>query len=293
MTTRMGRPIAVTRDEMMAALARLGLGRGDVLFVHNSIKALGYVAGGPEAAVDAWLFTVGPAGHVVVPTFTSCRVRGYGSGDVFDPATTRSRQGLMGETLRRRPNAVRSLHPTKSVAVIGPRAAEFVSGAEGGTDFDIDGPFGRLAAWGAWVVFFGARISSNTMLHAVEDWLDLPYLEEREALMREGEAVVRVPERRAPVGHRGFYGGDAPAINQRLLAQPFMRKTYLHRTRLLAMPVPALVRFALTEERSRPGALLCDDPACDFCPAGRAACASQREYILDRIRMVESRGLAG
>jgi len=289
----MHRPVVVTRDEIMAALRRVGLGRGDVLFVHSSLKALGYVVGGAEAVVDALLFTVGPGGHVVVPTFTSCRAPEHGSpGRVFDPETSKSRLGLIGETLRLRPNAHRSLHPVKSVTAIGPRAAELVAGAETGTDFDIDGPCGRLAAWGAWVVFLGTRIGSNTTLHMVEDWLDLPYMATCEALVRSGDEVVRVPEYRAPVGHRGFYGGENRPFNQALLAAVFVRRTHLNHTLIRAMPVKGLVRFALDAERARPGSMLCDDPGCEFCTAGRARCVAKRAYILDRIRMVEGRGLA-
>lgn len=286
-------PAAVTRDEIIGALRRVGLGPRDVLFVHNSIRAFGYVVGGPEAVVDALLFTVGPTGHVIVPTFTRCRSEGYGSGQVFDPATTPSHLGIIGETLRRRPNAHRSLHPTKSLAAIGPRAAELVAGAENGTDFDIDGPYGRMVAMGAWVVFLGTRTGSNTMVHLVEDWLDYPFMAQCEALVKRGDTVVRVPERRAPVGHRAFYGGDGGPFNRRLLVQPFVRRTGLNRARILAMPAQAIVRFVLEMEKVKPAAVLCDDPACDFCPAARAATAAKRDYILDRVRMIESRGLAG
>jgi len=288
-----GGTVVVTRDETMAALRRVGLGRGDVLFVHNSLKAFGYVVGGPEAVVDALLFTVGPGGHVVVPTFTSSRAADYeGAGQPFDPATSRSRLGIIGETLRLRPNAHRSLHPTKSVAAIGPRAAELVAGAEKGTDFDIDGPFGRLAAWGAWVVFLGTRIGSNTTLHAVEDWLDLPYMATCAALVRSGDEVVRVTEYRAPVGHRAFYGGEHQPFNRALLATGRVRRTHLNRTLIRAVPAKEMVRFALDGERARPGSMLCDDPTCEFCTVGRAGCVEKRAAILDRIRMVEARGLA-
>jgi aminoglycoside N3'-acetyltransferase len=290
----MSRPIVVTRDEVMAALRRVGLGRGDLLFIHNSLKAFGYVVGGPEAVVDALLFTVGPSGHVVVPTFTSCRVREHKSaGKAFDPATSKSRLGIIGERLRLRPTAHRSLHPTKSVAAIGPRAADLVGGAEHGTDFDIDGPFGRVVAWGGWVVFLGTRIGSNTTLHVVEDWLDLPYMATCEALVRCGEEVVRVPEYRAPVGHRAFYGGEHRPFNRALLATGLVRRTHLNHTLIRAIPAREIIRFALEAERAKPGSMLCDDPSCGFCAAGRAGCVEKREYILDRIKMVEDRGLAG
>jgi len=286
------RPVIVTRDDVTAALRRVGLGRGDVLFVHNSIRSLGYVVGGPEAVVDALLFTVGPTGHVTVPTFTSCRTTARNKQHtVFDVDETPSKLGIIGETLRRRPNAHRSVHPTKSLAAIGPRAEALVAGAAGGTDFDIDGPYGRLVGMGAWVVYLGTRIGSNSMLHVVEDWLDLPYMADREArIYIDGRATV-VPERRAPEGHRGFYGGEDRPYNRRLFAAGIIRQTHLNHARVLAVPAKDLVRFALDRERERPGSMLCDDAACDFCVAGRAACVKKREHILDQIGMVEARGL--
>lgn len=286
-------PVIVTRDRIAAALRRAGLGRGDTLFVHNSIRALGYVVGGPDAVVDALLFTVGSTGHVTVPTFTSCRTTTRNKAHtIFDIDTTPSKLGLIGETLRRRPNAFRTCHPTKSFAAIGPRASELVAGAEGGTDFDIDGPYGKLVAMGAWVVMLGTRIGSNSMLHVIEDWLDLPYMADCEArIYIDGKPMV-VPERRAPVGHRAFYGGENRPYNRALLASGIVRRSHVNHTRILAFPAKALVGFALAKERERPGSMLCDDPACAFCTAGRAACLERRDHILDQIRMIEARGLS-
>ena len=286
-------PVVVTRDEIMTGLRRAGLGRGDVLFVHNSIRALGYVVGGPDAVVDAMLFTVGPEGHVTVPTFTSCRTTTRNKQHtVFDIDKTPSKLGIIGETLRQRPNAHRSNHPTKSLTAIGPDAAELVAGAEGKSDFDIDGPYGRLVGMGAWVVFLGIRVGSNSMLHVVEDWLDLPYMADREARMYVNGEVTIVPERRAPEGHRGFYGGEDRPYNRKLFASGIVRVTHRNHTRILAIPSKELVRFALNRERERPGSMLCDDPTCDFCTAGRAACVEKREYILDQTAMVDARGLS-
>jgi aminoglycoside 3-N-acetyltransferase len=61
--------------------------------------------------VDAVLETAGPDGTVLMPVMTF--------GEPFDPAHSPSRCGLITETFRRRPDAVRSLSPTHSIAGIG------------------------------------------------------------------------------------------------------------------------------------------------------------------------------
>jgi aminoglycoside 3-N-acetyltransferase len=64
-------PTSATRADIAADLARLGLGRGDAVFFHSSLKSLGWVEGGAEAVLEAFLDTVGPDGLVAVPTLTA------------------------------------------------------------------------------------------------------------------------------------------------------------------------------------------------------------------------------
>ena len=49
----------VTRQDLRAGLARLGLGRDDTALVHASTSSFGYVVGGVVTVVDAILETVG------------------------------------------------------------------------------------------------------------------------------------------------------------------------------------------------------------------------------------------
>ncbi|MCJ7750674.1 MAG: AAC(3) family N-acetyltransferase, partial [Armatimonadetes bacterium] len=63
---------AVTRRRIADDLSRLGLAEGDVVFFHSSLTSLGWVDGGAEAVVDAFLDVVGPDGLVIVPTLTFC-----------------------------------------------------------------------------------------------------------------------------------------------------------------------------------------------------------------------------
>ncbi|MFM8530409.1 MAG: AAC(3) family N-acetyltransferase, partial [Ilumatobacteraceae bacterium] len=57
-----------TVGSLVRDLRALGVELGDVLVVHSSLNALGWVAGGAAAVVDALLESVGPAGTVTMPS---------------------------------------------------------------------------------------------------------------------------------------------------------------------------------------------------------------------------------
>src|SRR5688500_10428768 len=103
MTDRTG----ITED-----LHRLGLAVGDALVVHSSLRSIGPVEGGAEAVVAALLDVVGERGLLVAPTFTY-------RGERFDPLTEPGLTGRIAEAVRSWPGALRSWHPTHSVAAIG------------------------------------------------------------------------------------------------------------------------------------------------------------------------------
>ena len=61
----------VTKDKIKKYLARLGIVQRDTLFFHSSLKNIGYVEGGPNAVIDAFLETFGKSGTLVLPAL--CR----------------------------------------------------------------------------------------------------------------------------------------------------------------------------------------------------------------------------
>ncbi|WP_217619280.1 AAC(3) family N-acetyltransferase, partial [Achromobacter sp. GbtcB20] len=110
----------VTRAELVRDLAGLGIARGDTLFVHSSLKSLGYVEGGAAAVVGALQDAAGPEGTLLVPTYylpagtvkAACEMEGY----VFDPNRHGTNMGRLPETFLTQAATHRSVHPTHSVS---------------------------------------------------------------------------------------------------------------------------------------------------------------------------------
>jgi aminoglycoside 3-N-acetyltransferase len=151
---------------------RLGIRPEDRLLVHASMKAIGPVAGGAETVLDALARSV-PSGLLLLPTHTWSE-RNNRNG-IFDPRTEPSCVGILGELFRRRAGVIRSWHPTHSMAGLGAMAAAFLAGEERTrSPCPRHGCWGRLAEIDARILFLGASLCTNTFLHSVEEWHDVP-----------------------------------------------------------------------------------------------------------------------
>jgi aminoglycoside 3-N-acetyltransferase len=174
-----------TRSALAADLRALGVRPGEVLLVHSSLSALGWVVGAEVAAVGALLDALGPDGTLVVPaqSFGNSDPAGWSRPPVpeswwpvirantppYDPAITPTRGlGRIPETVRRWPGAIRSAHPHASFAAIGPRAAELMATHELGCRFGERSPLAAIEAAGARVLLLGAGFESCTCLHLAE-----------------------------------------------------------------------------------------------------------------------------
>lgn len=291
-----GKPVSpVTRAEIADAVRRLGVRRGDVLLVHSSLKSFGRVDGGPDAVIDAVLEAVGPEGHLIMPTFTRCRVSPETPDpEAYNPAASscRDRTGAIPDAFWRRPQARRSLHPTHSLAVIGPRADEFVAGGER-RNFDPAGPFGRYARWGGRALFLGADVGSNTTAHLAEDWLGMPFLTSEKARVRRRDGTVETVELTGyPSGLcRSYYGGGG-VVKNAFQEAGVLGAASLNTTRLQLIAARDVLRVIAEQEEQRPGFLLCAGHTDEFCRRGIAACATEHPRILARIAALRAAGWA-
>lgn len=156
-----------------------------MLLVHSSLKALGWVCGGPVAVVQALRDALGPDGTLVVPTHTPDNTDPAGwrhppvpeswwptiraHTPAFDPAVTPSRwMGVVAETLRTWPGARRSDHPQVSFAAVGPSAEAVVAGHQLDDMLGEHSPLGVVYRLDGDVLLLGVAHSSNTSLHLAE-----------------------------------------------------------------------------------------------------------------------------
>jgi aminoglycoside 3-N-acetyltransferase len=173
--------IRVHRSDVVAAARAVDIARADTIMFHSSLSSMGTVVGGPDTVIDGFLDAVGPEGTVAVPTL--CHWEPDEKPFVFDrwdPETCPSYVGRITETLRQRPEALRSNHPTHSVAAVGRRAVELTAnhGASGprpshfgSAAFAHQSPWQRLVDWDAAYCFIGVTFWVNTMVHYVESVL--------------------------------------------------------------------------------------------------------------------------
>ncbi|MEU6377814.1 AAC(3) family N-acetyltransferase [Streptomyces sp. NPDC046909] len=175
----------VTRGTVAAQLRELGVRDGETLLVHSSLKSLGWVCGGPVAVVQGLLDALGPTGTLVVPTQTGelSDPALWGNPPVpeewwepirasmppYDPQVTPCRHvGVLPETVRTWPGALRSAHPQTSFAAIGAHAREVIDGHATDCRLGEQSPLARLEARHARVLLLGAGYDTCTSFHLAE-----------------------------------------------------------------------------------------------------------------------------
>lgn len=161
-----------TTDSLIAQIQNMGINRNGTLLIHSSMKAVGQCVGGADTVLDAFLRFM-ENGLLTFPTH-SWSDDNLKNG-LFDPLTEPACVGILPNLFLKRPNVIRSLHPTHSIAAAGRGAFEFIEGEEKmSTPCGRDGCYGKLYDRNAQILFLGCTLKSNTIIHGVEEWNNIP-----------------------------------------------------------------------------------------------------------------------
>ena len=251
----------LTRNELTDGLRALGLASGDSVVVHSSCRRMNPVEGGAETVISALLDAVGPDGNLMFPTFTySNRPPDF----CFDPAETPCRTGIIPELGRRREGAIRSPHPTHSVAVIGPDAEALTGDHLNSRAVGVGSPIDRLAQRGGKVLLMAVGHRANSMIHVAEDRAGMAKVSPRDP---QPSFKVRWPDGRTvshPLDNSVSCSAGFDAAELSLRREGAIRDTTVGGPlQLMAgLDVIHIIRDLL---QRRPDALLCHRDECAGC----------------------------
>src|SRR5215510_10973852 len=163
----------VAPDELLEVLREGGIREGDTVFAQPSVENMPTFGAPPSALLEMLRALVGDSGTLLMPTYTTSDVRTdvCKADYLFDVNRSPTYTGILSELLRRTPGAVRSAHPRRSIAGIGPQAAALLASHEFCYPADgIDSPFDRLRKLErAWILTLGLPPASISFLHWVVD----------------------------------------------------------------------------------------------------------------------------
>lgn len=270
--------VELDKEVIKKSLSEIGLKKRDIVFVHSSLSALGYIKGGADTVIDAFLETLGPDGTLLMANhpapFTiiedglgKCSRQGK---QPFNPKTTPSSVGKIADSFWRKKGVMRSLHPSHSVAGIGPLAKEMLSGHSlTSKPFSRESPFGKMLDYNGYFLFFGAEMTSATFFHALEEWHNLPYLQEGKVLVDCNGREKKVTINGLPSGHRDFY-----TLPNKIMSRLKKKKTDIKIKKVGLGRIKMVKAKELYEKLSEiideePDIFLCDNKECDFCSKWR------------------------
>ena len=196
----------VTVDRIAADLRALGVEAGETLLVHSALGEFGWVAGGPQAVVDALQRVLTPEGTVVMPAHSTQ----YSDPSVwsnppvpdhwpeqiregmppFRPAVTPTRSmGAIPECFRNYPNAERSGHPLYSFTAWGAGQEEIVDDHSFEDALGEESPLAGVYDRAGSVLMLGTDYETCTSLHLAEyrGEFEKPPTETGAPVLRNGE----------------------------------------------------------------------------------------------------------
>jgi aminoglycoside 3-N-acetyltransferase len=164
---------------------RLGIENGDIVLVHSSLSAIGWVCGEERAVIEALLETIGEEGTLCMPAHSGGNSDPanwanppvprewneiiYDMMPAYQPDITPTRGiGRVAEIFRTYPGVLRSSHPQTSFCARGTYAKEITENHALTPQFGENSPLGRLYQRNAKVLLLGVGYDSCTSFHMGE-----------------------------------------------------------------------------------------------------------------------------
>ena len=248
----------VLRKDISESFCDLGIGKGDTLLIHTSLRSFGKLENSALTVIDGIRDVLTEEGTFIVPTLCQEDFRNSYKTWHLDK---KSDVGYLTEYFRKLPDVLRSDHATHSVAAWGKKSKEYT---EGHGDFGPRAcPFGEYAfadsspwykLWKSdgYVAFLGVDMTYFTLKHLVEGEFveillkDIENEEKRDDLRKELMTFDSFPD--------GFWPFYSSKNMQAVLEEKGMvRKTICGKAEIIAVKAKEAVDTTLEELLNDPG----------------------------------------
>jgi len=178
----------VTKSQLARDLRKLGLSAGQTVMLHASVKAVGWIVGGPDIVIQSMLDVLGAKGTLMMyvgwedspyplEQWPKEVQRAYlEECPPFDPAKSRAyrKWSILTEYLRTWSGAFRSNHPDASFAAVGAKARWITENHPLQYGYGLGSPLAKLCEAKGKVLLLGAPLDSITLLHYAEHVCRVP-----------------------------------------------------------------------------------------------------------------------
>ncbi|PRR81635.1 aminoglycoside N(3)-acetyltransferase [Clostridium vincentii] len=199
--------VILTKKDLIQQFKSCGVAEGQTIFVHTSLKKLGFVVGGAETLIRALLEIVGKEGTLMMPSQT-WKNRDPSTGvhqeapeewwpiirqnwPAYDKEVTPSiTMGIVAEMFRKWPGAKRTNHPARSIAAVGKHSEYITKEHDLSNIFGENSPLDKLYKLDGYVLLIGVGYEKNTSLHLAEtraNFSSKKFKDESSAIMIDGE----------------------------------------------------------------------------------------------------------
>ena len=196
------------RNDILEQLKKIGAPQNKVVLIHSSLRSVGKVEGNGLGLLNILIeYFTGDGGLLCIPTHTWASIF-EDSRITLDLMNPKTCIGTLPDIAALHPDAVRSMHPTHSMAVFGDyaRVKTFVDGEENQiTPAHPSGCYGKIFDNDGYILLVGVGHNRNTYLHCVEEMLDIPNRIAKEAKIatiryKDGRVVSRIMHPHEAVG---------------------------------------------------------------------------------------------
>lgn len=177
--------VILTKEDLIEQFRKCGVAEGQTIFVHTSLKSLGFVVGGAETLIRALLEIVGEEGTLMMPSQTWKNLdptigvhwevpEKYWpiireNWPAYDKEITPAiGMGVVAEMFRKWPGAKRTNHPARSIAAVGKYAEYITEEHDLSNIFGENSPIDKLYKLDGYVLLIGVGYEKNTSLHLAE-----------------------------------------------------------------------------------------------------------------------------